>query len=144
MTMKTGFLVTATALLVLCGCTSFDVFIEVPNVEPVNVALYANAVAGVHKLESGEAIKLPSGVWRVRLKEGKTMIRLPFVPNELLLSVNAEGKEGVFRVISEENEQGSLTFKVKSVTGGTKSWAIDMDVKDQAAMTIKISMGKSK
>jgi hypothetical protein len=144
MTMKRSLLLTATALIVLCGCSSFDVLLEMPGSGGASVMLYANAVQEVRELEGGQAIRLPSGVWRVRLAEEKMMIRLPFVPNELLLSVNAEGREGVFRIESEEGQQGSLGYKVKSISGGTKSWAISVESKDQSGMVIRIDTGKSK
>ena len=141
--MKTAYVLLM--LVALCGCASFDVFLEMPGSGEASVMLYANTVQEVRELESGEAIKLPSGVWRVKLKEEKTMICLPFIPNELLLSVNAEGREGVFKIESDEDQKGNLSYKVKSVSGGTKSWAIDItDVKDQSGMVIKIDTGKSK
>ena len=133
------------AAAVLCGCTSFDVLIELPDVrETASVALYANAVEGVHRLESGEAVKLPGGIWRVKLDKGRTSIRLPFVPNELLLSVNAEGHEGVFHIEGSDDGQGKLKYSVKSMSGGTKSWAVKVTVREQSAMVITISMGKDK
>ena len=138
-------LVVFLTVAVICGCTSFDVFIELPDVrETASVALYANAVQGVHELESGEAIRLPGGIWRVKLKKDSTCIRLPFVPNELLLSVNAEGHEGVFHIEGVEDGQGNLNYKVKSMSGGTKSWAIKVTAKDQSTMVITINMGKEK
>lgn len=129
----------------LCGCASFDVFIELPDSGGMaSVALYANAIQGMHKLESGEAIKLPGGIWRVKLKEDKTCIHLPFIPNELLLSVNAEGHEGVFHIDGDEDEQGKLRYRVKSLSGGTKSWAVSVTAKDSSGLVIKIEMGKAK
>jgi hypothetical protein len=142
--MKMSLLVTVTALLALCGCTSFDVLLDMPGSEGASVMLYANAVQEVRELQGGQAIKLPSGVWRVRLTEEKTVIRLPFMPNELLLSVNAEGREGVFRIGSEEDQQGNPSYEVNSISGGTKSWAITVESKDPSGMVIRIDTGKSK
>lgn len=133
-------------VVVLCGCTSFDVCIELPDLrgDTASVALYANAVQGIHKLESGEAIKLPGGIWRVKLEKEKKCIRLPFVPNELLLSVNAEGHEGVFHIVGTEDVEGKFDYNVKSMSGGTKSWAVKVTAADPSGMMIRIKMGKSK
>jgi len=129
-------------LTFLAGCTSFAVYLDVPGTSSADVAFYASAVKSVKKIESGEVIRLSSSAWRIKLKNSKGTVILPFVPSEMIISVKAENTEGVIRLESSEDTQGKTAYKAKAMTESAASWKVTIAQKDNASIEITIDTKK--
>jgi len=133
------FLLILTAVLMLCGCTSFAVYLELPGVESANVALSANAVKSLDEMESGAVVKLTGGVWHLKLKEGKTSFSLPFEPGEMLVSVRLGDAEGVVRITSIETVKGEIVYESKALNTAAAKWEVTVCPDDKTGLRITIN-----
>ena len=129
-------------ILVLCGCTSFEVSLIVPDVQTADVAFYANAVESVEELETGAIVSRSSRALRIKLKEGRTSFSLPFEPAEMLVSVRTENAQGMVHVQGSEDTEGATVYKARAMTDKAAGWKVNVTRRPGSGIEITISTGK--
>lgn len=130
------------ALAALCGCTSFEVSLSLPDAQSADVAFYANAVESVKEVEAGAVVSRSSRALRIKLKGGKTSFYLPFEPAEMLVSVRAEGAQGMVHIQSSEDAQGATIYRATAMTDKAAGWKVDVIRRQASGIEIIITTRK--
>jgi hypothetical protein len=136
------YLLVLAAVFALCGCTSFAVSLELPDVESADVVLSAEAVKSLQRTEDCEVIRLVKGVWRVTLKNGRTNFTLPFEPGEVGVSVTLEGIERLFRIVATETEQGETVYESKPMNAAAADWTVEISRPGKSRLQIIVATRK--
>jgi hypothetical protein len=140
--LRTALVAMFVTLVLLCGCTSFAVNLELPDMASADVVFSAQAVRSITKTQDCEDAEILQGVRRMKVEGGAVAFALPFVPAEMVISVTASGVEGMVRIESAETAHGETSYNSKAMNAPAKDWRVELTPRNSSGLDIRIITGK--